>query len=49
MSAFRLDEISCFGCNLDLCVNKAIQLERVQRALRKCHSLVALFNRSWKK
>ena len=41
--------LSCFGHNLDLCVNKAIQLERVQRALSRCHSLVAVFNRSWKK
>ena len=31
------------------CVNKAIQLERVKRALSRCHSLVAVFNRNWKK
>ena len=52
VSAFTILDwrrISCFGHNLDLCVNKAIQLERVQRALGRCHSLVALFNRSWKK
>ena len=34
---------------MDLCVNKAIYLESVQRALSRCHSLVAVFNRSWKK
>ena len=41
--------ISCFGHNLDLCINKAIQMDRIQRALGRCHSLVAVFNRSWKK
>ena len=52
VSAFTIldwTRLSCFGHNLDLCVNKAIQLERVQRALNRCHSLVAVLNRSWKK
>jgi len=41
--------LSCFGHNLDLCINKAIQLDRVQRELSQCHSLISVFNRSWKK
>ena len=49
VSAFTIldwTRISCFGHNLDLCINKALQSERVQRALSRCHSLVAVFNRS---
>ena len=52
LSAFNIlnwMRVSCFGHNLDLCVNKAIQLDRIQRALGRCHSLVSVFNRSWKK
>ena len=52
VSAFTIlnwTRISCFGHNMDLCINKALQSERVQRALSTCHSLVAVFNRSWKK
>ena len=52
LSAFNIlnwMRISCFGHNLDLCVNKAIQIDRIQRALGRCHSLVSVFNRSWKK
>ena len=41
--------LSCFGHNLDLAINKSLQLERVKRALAKCHSLVEVFHRSWKK
>ena len=31
-----------------ICVNNAIQMDRIQRALTRCHSLVGVFNRSWK-
>ena len=41
--------LSCFGHNLDLAINKSLQIDRVKRALGKCHSLVELFHRSWKK
>ena len=41
--------ISCFGHNLDLAVNKALNIERVQQAIRRCHALVEVFSRSWKK
>ena len=50
--AFNLLEwprISCFGHNLDIAINKALALDRVNRAIIKCHSLVAIFGRSWKK
>ena len=39
--------MSCFGHNLDLAINKAINTDHVQRVVRKCHSLIELFNRSW--
>ena len=41
--------ISCFGHNLDLAVNKALNIQRVQRAIGRCHTLVGVFSRSWKK
>ena len=41
--------VSCFGHNLDLAINKALDLDRVRRAVKKCCSLVELFSRSWKK
>ena len=41
--------LSCFGHNLDLAINRGLQVDRVKRALGKCHSLVELFHRSWKK
>ena len=41
--------ISCFGHNLDLAVKKALNIQRVQRAIGRCHSLVGVFSRSWKK
>ena len=52
IAAFRLLElvrISCFGHNLDLAVKKSLTDSKVQRALSRCHSLVNLFSRSWKK
>ena len=41
--------ISCFGHNLDLAIKKGLNNSHVQRALGRCHSLVELFHRSWKK
>ena len=41
--------VSCFGHNLNLAVNPALKISRVQRVIRKCHSLIEMFNRSWKK
>ena len=41
--------LSCFGHNLDLAINRGLQVDRVKQALGKCHSLVELFHRSWKK
>ena len=41
--------ISCFGHNLDLAIKKSLKATQIQRALGRCHSLVELFHRSWKK
>ncbi len=41
--------ISCFGHNLDLAIKKALIVPRVKQALARCHALVELFHRSWKK
>ena len=41
--------VSCFGHNLDLAISKALKLDRVQKVIAKCHSLVEVFSRSWKK
>ena len=41
--------VSCFGHNLDLAIKKVLSFLRVQQALARCHSLVKLFHRSWKK
>ena len=41
--------LSCFGHNLNLAVSKALQIDRVQRCVRKCHSLIEVFSCSWKK
>jgi hypothetical protein len=41
--------LSCFGHNLDLAVNKALDIQRIQQAIGRCYSLVEIFNRSWKK
>ena len=46
MNALR---ISCFGHNLDLAIKKGLGNTRVQRAVARCHSLVVLFNCSYKK
>ena len=50
--AFQLLEyprLSCFGHNLDLVINKSLQLDRVHQAIARCHSLEEAFSRSWKK
>ena len=52
VSAFRLMNalrISCFGHNLDLAIRKGLDNARVQRVIARCHSLVELFHRSYKK
>lgn len=41
--------ISCFGHNLDLAINKGLKIDQVQRAVSRCHALVSVFSRSWKK
>ena len=41
--------ISCFGHNLDLAIKKSLKSTRIQHALGRCHTLVELFHRSWKK
>lgn len=41
--------VSCFGHNLDLAIKKGLDIQQVHRALARCHSLVELFHRSWKK
>ena len=52
VAAFRILgalRISCFGHNLDLAIKKGFNDTRIQRAIGRCHSLVELFHRSWKK
>ena len=49
VAAFDCEWISCFGHNLNLAVSKALQIDRVQQCVRKCHSLIEVFSRSWKK
>lgn len=39
--------ISCFGHNLDLAIERALQVDKVQHSIRKCRSLVEAFSRSW--
>ena len=43
------ERISCFRHNLDLSISKALKFEHVETVIRKCHKLVELFSRSWKK
>ena len=43
------ERISCFEHNLDLSIGKALKFDRVETVIRKCHKLVELFSRSWKK
>ena len=49
VNAFYTLQWTRLGHNLDLVINKALQCARVQSALAKCHRLVELFRRSWKK
>ena len=52
VSAFRIlntVRISCFGHNLDLAIKKGLDSARVKSVIGRCHSLVELFHRSWKK
>ena len=41
--------LSCFGHNPNLAVMKAVNIDRVQQVVKKCHSLIEVFSRSWKK
>ena len=41
--------LSCFGHNLDLAINKSLNVSRIQRVVGRCHSLLEVFGRSWKK
>ena len=38
--------LSCFGHNLNLALSKAIQMNHVQRCIRKCHLFIEVFSRS---
>ena len=52
IAAFRILDslrISCFGHNLDLAIKKGLNNSQIQRAIGRCHSLVELFHRSWKR
>ena len=48
-SCLEWQHVSCFGYNLDLAVSKVLKLGRVQKVTAKCHRLVEVFSRSWKK
>ena len=48
-NVLKWPRISCFGHNLDLAINKSLAISHIQKAVKCCHSLVELFNRSWKK
>jgi len=48
-SVLQCEWLSCFGHNLNLAVMKAVNIDRVQQAVKKCHSLIEVFSRSWKK
>ena len=41
--------ISCFGHNLDLAIKKSLKIDQIQQAKARCHSLVSISSRSWKK
>ena len=47
--SLKLLRISCFGHNLDLAIKKSLSSSQVKQSLARCHSLVELFHRSWKK
>ena len=48
-TSINCEWVSCFGHNLNLAVSKALQIDCVQRCVRKCHWLIEVFSRSWKK
>ena len=43
------ERVCGFGHNLNLVISKAVQIDRVQWAIWRCHALVELFSHSWKK
>ena len=49
MELLEWTRVSCFEHNLNLAVNQALKIGCVQHVIRKCHSLIEEFNRSWKK
>ena len=49
MAILECTRISCIGHNLDVAINKSLNIALVQRAIKRCHTLIELFNRSWKK
>ena len=48
-SLLKWRRLSCFGHNLDLAINKALNDSRVTRVLKVCRQVVAKFSLSWKK
>ena len=48
-SILEWPRISCFSHNLDLAINKLLEMDQIVRAKARCHSLVSIFSRSWKK
>ena len=48
-SCLEWQRVSCFGHNLDLAIGKVLKLDRAHKVVTKCHSLIEVFNRSWKK
>ena len=48
VAAFRnlnILRVSCFGHKLDPAIKKGLDIQQIQRALARCHSLVELFHR----
>ena len=52
MAAFQILNslcIICFGHNLDLAIKKGLSNRPVKHAIARCHSLIKLFHRNFKK
>ena len=48
LTTLEREWVSGFGHTLNLAISKAVQIDRVQRAIWRCHALVELFSHSWK-